>query len=59
MQGVQPVSLGTDADAANAMTGPQEYVESLVSSKLMRDKGVVNLNEQTAAELGQLLLAGF
>lgn len=59
VQGVQPVSLGTDADAANAMTGPQEYVESLVSSKLMRDKGVVNLNEQTAAELGQLLLAGF
>jgi len=59
VQGTQAPVQGTDSDATNAMTGPQEYVESLVSSKLMREKEVVKLNEETTAELGQLLLEGF
>lgn len=59
VQGSQAPSLITDSDAAKAFTGPQEYVESLVSSKLMREKEVVKLSIETSAELGQLLLEGF
>lgn len=59
VQGTQAPVQGTDSDAMNAMTGPQEYVESLVSSKLMREKDIVKLSEETTAELSQLLLEGF
>lgn len=59
VQGTHTSTLGTDTEAANAMTGPQEYVESLVSSKLMREKEIVKLNDETNAELGQILLEGF
>ena len=59
VQGQQPPTLGTDQEAAAAMIGPQEYAESLVSSKLMREKEVVKLSSETSAELGQLLLEGF
>jgi len=59
VQGNQIPTLGTDNEAASAMTGPQEYAESLVSSKLMREKEVVKLSAETNAELGRLLLEGF
>jgi hypothetical protein len=59
VQGTQTPNLGTDSEAASAMTGSQEYAESLVSSKLMREKEIINLNDETRAELGQLLLEGF
>ncbi len=31
--------LGVDREAVNAMSGSREYVESLLSSKLLREKG--------------------
>ena len=42
-----------------AMGGTQEYVESLVSSRIMRDKGQVTLSEESGHEITQLLLEGF
>ena len=56
VQGDAPPDLAIDAEAMNAMTGPQEYVESLVSSRMLRDKETITLPDEKQFELGQLLL---
>jgi hypothetical protein len=56
VQGSAPPDLSVDKEAMNAMTGSQEYVESLVSSKLMRERTTITLPDETKQELGQLLL---
>jgi hypothetical protein len=43
----------------DAMTGSQEYIESLVSSRLLRERETITLPDETRQELGQLLLEGF
>ncbi|MDA0573921.1 hypothetical protein [Burkholderia gladioli] len=54
-----PPDLSLDKEAMNAMTGSQEYVESLISSKNMRDREKVTLSDEKKFEIGQLLLEGF
>lgn len=51
--------LAIDKEAIDAMTGPHEYIESLVSSRILREKEVIVLSDETKFELGQLLLEGF
>lgn len=48
-----------DDEAMKAMTGSQEYVDSLVSSQMLRDREVVKLTGETEHEITQLLLEGF
>lgn len=48
-----------DDDALKAMTGSQEYVESLVSSKMLREREKISLSGESEYEIGQLLLEGF
>jgi hypothetical protein len=60
VQGEAPPDLAIDKEAMNAMTtGSQEYIESLVSSRMLRDRETVTLTEEKQFELGQLLLEGF
>lgn len=59
VQGQTTPDLTVDVDALNAMTGPQEYIESLVSSRNMRERETVVLKEDKQYELTQLLLEGF
>lgn len=56
VQGDTPPDLSIDKDAMNAMTGSTEYVESLVSSKKLREKEMITLAAETSRELEQLLL---
>lgn len=51
--------MSVDRDVIEAMTGTQEYVESLISSRIMRDKVTVTLTGESGHELQQLLLEGF
>jgi hypothetical protein len=59
VQGQSTPNLVVDSDALKAMTGPQEFIESLVSSRNMRERETVVLGEETKFELSQLLLEGF
>ncbi len=56
VQGDTPPDLALDNEAMSAMTGTQEYVESLVSSRLLREREKIVLPEEKQFELGQLLL---
>jgi len=58
VQGEKIADLDIDKDAVAAMTGSQEYVESLVSSKLLRERETITLSEETQNEVTQLLLEG-
>ncbi|MDT4852285.1 hypothetical protein FQZ97_865090 [compost metagenome] len=58
VQGEKIADLDIDKDAIAAMTGSQEYVESLVSSKLLREREKITLSEETHNEVTQLLLEG-
>lgn len=59
VQGETPPDLAVDNEAMNAMTGPQDYVESLVSSRILREREKISLSDENQFELGQLLLEGF
>lgn len=48
--------LGVDREAVSAMSGSREYVESLLSSKLLREKETVKLSSDDAFEIEQLIL---
>jgi hypothetical protein len=56
VQGETPPELSVDQEAMNAMSGSQEYVESLVSSRLLRDKETITLPEEKQFEITQILL---
>lgn len=56
VQGNSPPDLSLDEEAMSAMTGTQEYVESLISSRKLRDRETITLPEEKQFELGQLLL---
>ncbi len=56
VQGETPSELSVDQEAMNAMSGSQEYVESLLSSRLMRDKETITLPEEKQFEISQILL---
>ena len=56
VQGDKIPELVVDNDVMKAMAGTRDYVESLVSSKLMREKENISLSEETENELTQLLL---
>ena len=58
VQGVQDVTQ-VDNDAVTAMTGTQEYIESMISSKQMRERSTVKLTEEHTFEIEQLILEGF
>jgi hypothetical protein len=58
VQGGSTPDLSVDNDAVRAMASSQEYVESLVSSRQMRDKESVKLSEEQVFELEQILLEG-
>lgn len=58
VQGGKIADFDIDKEAIAAMTGSQEYVESLVSSKLLREREKVTLSEETENEVTQLLLEG-
>jgi len=59
VQGETIPVLAVDKDAVAAMTGSQDYVESLVSSRLMREKELIKLSDESEHEVTQLLLEGF
>lgn len=59
VQGEIPPDLTVDKEAMNAMTGPQEYIESIISSRILRERETVTLSDETAYEISQLLLEGF
>jgi hypothetical protein len=59
VQGDKAPDLAVDSEAVGAMTGPQEYIESLVSSRLMREREKVVLSGETEHDIQQLLLEGF
>ncbi len=56
VQGDNPPDLSLDKEAMSAMTGTQEYVESLISSRKLRERETIVLAEEKQFELGQLLL---
>ncbi|WP_445156701.1 hypothetical protein [Halomonas sp. E14] len=58
VQGNEPPDLTVDKEAHKAMTGSQEYVESLISSRLLREKETVTLSDEKRFEYEQLLLEG-
>lgn len=58
VQGDTPPDLGVDNEAHKAMTGSQEYVDSLVSARVLREKETVTLSEERKFEYEQLLLEG-
>jgi hypothetical protein len=59
VQGQQPSDLTVDNEAMSAMTGSQEYIESLVSSRIMRERETIVLSNETQFEISQMLLEGF
>lgn len=59
VQGEKIPELLVDKEAVKAMSGSQEYVESLVSSRIMRDKEQITLSDENSHEITQLLLEGF
>lgn len=59
VNGESPPDLTVDKEAMNAMTGPQEYIESLISSRILREREIITLSDETAYEVSQLLLEGF
>ena len=58
IQGAQDVTQ-VDAEAATAMTGSQEHIESIISSKQLRERGTVKLADEQKFEIEQLILEGF
>ncbi|MBK8637053.1 MAG: hypothetical protein IPN92_01800 [Chromatiaceae bacterium] len=58
VQGDAPPDLSLDKEAHSAMTGSQEYVESLISARVMRDKETITLSDEKRFEYEQLLLEG-
>ncbi|RON42943.1 hypothetical protein [Pseudomonas frederiksbergensis] len=56
VQGSLPPDIRVDKDAHRAMTGPQDYLESLVSSKNMREREKIILSGESEFEVSQLLL---
>lgn len=56
VQGDTPPDLTVDQEAMNAMSSDQDYVESLVSSRLLRDKEIIKLPDEKEFELSQILL---
>jgi hypothetical protein len=56
VQGDGGPGVSIDKEAINAMSGTREYVESLVSSKLMREKQTIRLSKDNAFEIEQLIL---
>lgn len=48
--------ISVDKDAVNAMSGSRDYVDSLLSSRLLRDKETVKLSTDDAFEIEQLIL---
>jgi len=48
-----------DNEAITAMTGTQEYIESIVSSKQLRERSTVKLADEQKFEIEQLILEGF
>lgn len=59
VQGETPTGLSVDNDAMKAMSGQQDFVESLVSSRILRDRETITLSGESAYELDQLLLGAF
>lgn len=58
VQGDTPPDLGVDSEAQKAMSGSQEYVDSLVSARVLRERETVTLSEEKKFEYEQLLLEG-
>lgn len=52
-------SMALDNEAIQAMTGNQEYTESLVSARKLRDRETIKLDRESTHEIEQLLLEGF
>lgn len=48
-----------DSEAVTAMTGSQDYIDSIISSKQLRERGTVKLDEDKRFEVEQLILEGF
>jgi hypothetical protein len=59
VQGDTPPDLTVDNEAMSAMSGQQEYIESLISSRNLRERETITLSDETAYEVSQLLLEGF
>ena len=59
VQGGASPNLAVDEEAAAAMTGSRDYVESLIGSRIMREKEVIKLSDESEHEVTQLLLEGF
>lgn len=58
VQGSYAPELGLDSEAQKAMTSSNEYVESLISSRKMREKETITLSDEKAFEYEQMLLEG-
>jgi hypothetical protein len=58
VQGGSTPELTVDKEAVEAMTGTQEYTESLIGSRMMRDREKIVLTGEHGHELQQLLLEG-
>jgi hypothetical protein len=58
VQGDSTPDVAIDKEAVEAMTGTQEYTESLVSSRIMREREKIVLTGEAGHELQQLLLEG-
>jgi hypothetical protein len=56
VQGDTPPELALDSEAQRAMTGSQEYVESIVSARDLRERTIVTLSDENKFEYEQLLL---
>jgi hypothetical protein len=59
VQGDAAPDMSIDKEAVEALTGTQEYTESLVSSRILREREKVVLSGEASHELQQLLLEGF
>lgn len=51
--------LSLDSEAQKAMAGSQEYVESLISARIMRERETITLSDEKKFEYEQLMLEGF
>jgi hypothetical protein len=58
VQGAQDVAQ-VDNEAITAMTGTQEYIESIISSKQLRERSTIKLADEQKFEIEQLILEGF
>lgn len=58
VQGAQDVAQ-VDNEAITAMTGTQEYIESIISSKQLRERSTIKLADEHKFEIEQLILEGF